>query len=61
MGKKKKNIELDSEDLRKMEEARQREKKREQGHFDGRFTTKPMEKKKYSRKQKHKRSPLDES
>lgn len=58
MGKDKKNIEfkLTDEDIRKIEESRQRRKKREQGFYDGRFVTKPMDNKKYSRKVKHKGS-----
>lgn len=59
MGKKK-NIQLTNEDIRKMEESRQRRKKREQGFFDGRFVTKPMDKKKYDRNQKHKKPPEPE-
>lgn len=59
MGKKN-NIEITDEDIRKMEESRQRRKKREQGFFDGRFVTRPMGKKKYDRNQKHKKSPTEE-
>lgn len=54
MGKKKRNIELTEEEQRQLREARERERAKEQGRFDGRFATRAHEPKKYSRKVKHK-------
>lgn len=61
MGKKKRNnIKLTQEDLRKMEETRVRRKKKEAGFFDGRYCSKPHGNKKYSRKVKHKGKGYEE-
>lgn len=62
MGKKKKknNIQLTEEDLRKIEESRIREQKRKSGFFDGRYCQKPMQNNKYSRKIKHKNKDYEE-